>query len=122
MKKIVILLVLIGLNTVVSANQSFIQTDSSEQERIYLVQLVNQINAMLPIIRAAEKQKPEHMRMQFHYSAYQDVAGKSHNGLLEDVLAIRHGIEEKLNTITLEPRVAQPIRGDYLDKEKNHVG
>lgn len=94
------------------------ETSSSEQERIYLVQLVNQLNAMLPTVKAAQRQQPRNARIQFHYSAYQDANGQAHNGLLEDRQTIKQGIEEKLDTVTVEPRVIQPIRGDYLDRER----
>lgn len=90
------------------------QIASAEQERVYLVQIVNQLNAMIPSIIAAEKLQPRNQRVMFHYSAWRDPAGRVHNGLLEDVQSIKKGIEEKLNTVSVEPRVVQPIRGDYL--------
>jgi RAQPRD family integrative conjugative element protein len=90
--------------------------DSREQERIYLVQLDNQINAMLPIIRAAEKAQPKNQRVSFHYTAWRDAQGNLHPGLREDVQAIKKGVEEKLNAVSIEPRIVTPIRGDYLQK------
>lgn len=88
---------------------------SEEQERIYLVQLVNQLNAMLPLVMAAQKMQPPHQRVSFHYTAWHDDKGQRRNGLLEDVQAIKAGIEQKLNSIAIEPRSVQPVRGDYLD-------
>jgi len=88
---------------------------SAEQERIYLVQLINQLNAMLPIIRMAEKSQPKNQRVNFRYYAWKDAGGNKHNGLLEDVQAIKTGIEEKLNAITIEPRAIAPMGGDYVD-------
>jgi hypothetical protein len=91
---------------------------SGEQERIYLVQLVNQINATLPTIRAAEKMQPKNQRLQFHYTAWRDAKGNQHNGLLEDMQEIKKGVEEKLHALSIEPRVVAPIHGDYLEKGK----
>jgi RAQPRD family integrative conjugative element protein len=96
------------------ASDSF-QSSSSEQERIYLIQLLNQINAMLPTIQAAKKQQLPNTRIKFHYTQYRDANGQIHNGILEDVQAIKRGIEEKLNGTSIEPRSVQPIHGDYLN-------
>lgn len=87
---------------------------SSEQERIYLVQLINQLDAMIPTILAAERKQPKNLRVQFHYTAWQDNKGQWHNGLLEDVKTIRTGIYEKLHSVTPEPRVISSINKDYL--------
>ncbi len=89
---------------------------SAEQERLYLVQLMNQLDAMMPMILAAQREQPPNLRLQFHYTAWRDNKGQLHNGLLQDVNAIKNGIREKLNGITEEPRVVRPILGDYLDK------
>jgi RAQPRD family integrative conjugative element protein len=99
-----------------ASNAHTIVGNSVEQERIYLVQLVNQLNALLPVITTAEKSQPKNQRVSFHYSAWHDAKGKRHNGLWEDVREIKSGIEEKLNTVTVEPRVVVPIQGDYLEK------
>ncbi len=87
---------------------------TAEQERIYLVQVVNQLNAMTPIIKAAEKAQPKNQRISFHYTTWLDANHKKHNGLLEDIQEIKHGVEEKLNTTSIEPRAIAAIGGDYL--------
>lgn len=89
---------------------------STEQERIYLVQLINQIDAMTPLVLAAEKEQPNNTRVQFHYAAWHDDKGHTHNGLLEDIKAIKQGILEKLNNAGDEPRAVNSIKEDYLDK------
>lgn len=92
---------------------------SPEQEHIYLVHLMNQLDAMTPTILAAEREQPQNLRLQFHYTAWRDGKGQRHNGLLEDVKAIEEGIREKLREITIEPRTINPILGDYLDKNNS---
>lgn len=83
-------------------------------EEIYLTQILNQIDAMKPLIIAAEKAQPANTRIKFHYSRYRDSHGNLHNGLLEDVQAIKSGISQKLNDTRVEPRVVTPIKGDYI--------
>ena len=85
-------------------------------EKMYLTQILNQIDAMQPLIIAAEKSQPANTRIKFHYSQYKDNHGKLHNGLLEDIQAIKSGITQKLNNTSIVPRVVAPIKGDYLDK------
>ena len=88
---------------------------SPEQERIYLLQLLHQINAMQPTIKAAEKAQSPTARVQFHYTAYVDTEGRPHNGVWEDLQLIREGIQEQLDQSSVEPRVVEPISGDYRD-------
>jgi RAQPRD family integrative conjugative element protein len=85
-----------------------------QQEAIYLQQLLNQLNAMQPLIMAAQAEQPKDTRIQFHYTRYRDANGRERNGLLEDVNAIKGGIEQKLNQVGAEPRTSAPIKGDYL--------
>lgn len=106
----IIACVLLGISTQVYA--------SPEQEQLYLVQLLNQLDAMTPTLLAAEQEQPKNQRLQFHYTVWRDSHGQSHNGVLEDIKAIKQGILEKLNnTATIEPRTVNPIRADYLDKQ-----
>ncbi len=91
------------------------QLTREKQERQYLMQLVHQLDAMLPIIAAAQKIQSKHQRMMFHYTAWKDQAGKPHAGLLEDVHAMKQGILDQLNAISIEPRSMQAIQGDYAD-------
>jgi len=98
------------------SNTSFAST---EQENRYLIQVLNQLDAMKPLILAAKKEESEHQRMQFHYTAWRDSHGQLHNGLLEDIQAIKAGIAEKLHAPTIEPRVMDPIQGDYFNADTN---
>lgn len=105
-----------GVFGTVQAIASTVSNEKSfEKESMYLVQLVNQLNAMMPFIVAAGKAQPQNQRMTFHYSAWKDTNGKKHNGLLEDTQLIKKAIEEKLNTVSIEPRVIAEIQGDYVN-------
>lgn len=91
---------------------------TEDQEKVYLLQLINQLDEMQPIILAAQQAQPVNQRVEFHYTAYVDAKGKKRNGLLEDVNAIKAGIEEHLNATSIEPRTFSPIQGDYIDPPK----
>ena len=45
---------------------------SPEQERVYLLQLIHQIDAMKPTLLAAQQEQSKTARVQFHYTSYQD--------------------------------------------------
>lgn len=87
------------------------------EERAYLIQILNQLEAIQPLIIAAKKEQLNNKRVQFHYVKYRDTQDQIHNGLLEDIQAIKKGVEEKLNQIDIEPRAVAPIKGDYIDND-----
>ena len=77
----------------------FADTDT---ERESLARLVHEIDALDPLIRAAESQSDPDARIRFQYA-----------WLRQDLTRIRLGIEEHLNAPQAEPRRFPPIRGDY---------
>jgi RAQPRD family integrative conjugative element protein len=95
---------------------------SPEQERVYLLQLLHQMDAMQSTLRAAQQAQSPADRVQFHYTAYRDVKGQKHHGILEDLQLIRAGIDEKLSGNNLQPRVIEPIEGDYLANGQSTAG
>ncbi|MCD6047009.1 MAG: hypothetical protein K0S08_656 [Gammaproteobacteria bacterium] len=84
-------------------------------EKAYLIQIINQLDALQPLILAAQQAQLTDKRVTFHYTHYQDNQGQTHNGLLEDTQSIKAGVIQYLNQPTVEPRVVQPLQGDYLD-------
>jgi RAQPRD family integrative conjugative element protein len=87
---------------------------SPEQERVYLLQVLHQIDAMQSTLREAQQAQSPADRVQFHYTAYPDAEGHTHHGVLEDLQLIRTGIEEALSGNVIQPRAMEPIEGDYL--------
>lgn len=94
---------------------------SSTTERIYLMKILNQLNAIKPLVLSAAKEQPQENRVKFHYTSYYDAKGRQHNGLLEDINAIEQGINEKLNSVLSTQHVFQPIVGDYVDHNGSHL-
>lgn len=88
---------------------------SEASEKMYLLQMINQLEAVKPLIIAAQNAQIKDARILFHYTSYHDAEGIKHNGLLEDINEIKKGIQEKLNQTAPEPRHFQAIKGDYLD-------
>ena len=109
MKKILLIIMLLSI-----FSKNSLASDA--QEKIYLTQILNQLNAMKPLILAAQKAQPENTRIPFHYTQYRDNQGQKHQGLLEDIQAIKAGIQQKLHDFNAEPRIFAPIKGDYLSQ------
>ncbi len=115
MKVIVIIAMLMSLFSLQAmANET--------REKIYLTQIINQLEAIKPLVVSANQEQERGARIKFRYTSYRDANGVSHNGLLEDINAIEKGIQKKLNHAISEPRHFQAINGDYLNlKEVHHV-
>ena len=90
-------------------------TANPEAEKVYLTQIVNQLDALQPLIIAASGAQSPDQRVTFHYQQYCDKQGRVHNGLLEDVQAVKAGVVEHLNAPAIEPRSIKPLQGDYLN-------
>ena len=113
MKIKMLLLVLFFVNVI-----SLDAEASEREERIYLIQILNQLHAIKPLVIAASLQQPKTNRIQFHYVTYKDANKKQHNGLLDDLNQIETGIQNKLNHVPIEPSRPSPIKGDYIEHAK----
>jgi RAQPRD family integrative conjugative element protein len=91
------------------------------QERVYLTQIVNQLNAIKPLIVAAQNEQPQGNRVKFHYSHYINADGRIQNGLLDDINAIEAGVREKLDKMPESPHEIKPIAGDFIDHHRGMV-
>lgn len=74
----------------------------ADPERGALAQLVHEIDALTPLIQAAEAPAEQDARIRFQYA-----------WLRQDLARVRQGISEHLNAPQSEPRRFPPLRGDY---------
>lgn len=79
-----------------------------------LVQLVDQLDAMLPLIKQAEQIQDPHAPVQFHFETWVDSQGVRHNGLKQDVVAMRAAIVAQINAQATAPRALPPLEQDYV--------
>ena len=71
-------------------------------EKETLARLVNEILALEPLIREAERRRSPGSSVKFQY-----------NTLRGDRAKIRHGIEAYINQSSYRPRSFKPLKGDY---------
>lgn len=81
-----------------------------------LVRLINQIDAMMPLVQQAKKQQPKNERFQFHFDAFEGSDGEMHNGLKEDLLSIRQALISQINTPSVDPYHIKPLNNDFVGR------
>ena len=111
MKKISITILVVLctlLNTAVYA-------DTTEMNN-NLVRLVNQIDAMMPIIDAAKAEQDPNARVQFHFETWTDSKGQVHLGLREDLFMIRQALINQINGTNLTPTKVVPLENDFIGR------
>jgi len=73
-----------------------------DAEREALARLIHEIEALEPVIAAAESQATPDARIRFRY-----------DWLRQDLERIRAGVQEHIDAPRNEPRKVSPLRGDY---------
>lgn len=81
-----------------------------------LVRIINQINALLPILSEAQNQIEPNARIQLHIEGFEDARGQRHPGLRDDLLAIRNSLIEYINEPVIAPRKITPLALDFVSK------
>lgn len=81
-----------------------------------LVRIINQINAIQPLLDEAKHDVDPNQRLQFHVEAFEGSDGKKHPGLRDDLLAIRGALIEVINHPVIAPRVIEPLALDFTGK------
>lgn len=79
------------------------------KENETLARVVQILNSLKPLINEAELQHDEGERIGFDY-----------HGLRADLAKVKAGIAHKFDQTLLEPRIIQPIKGDYLIVRNPH--
>lgn len=71
-------------------------------------QLLNQVN---PLVNLAQSQEDKDARVKFQFDA-----------LRSDIARIQAGISQAINRPTIQPRVVEPLAGDYLSTQNDAGG
>lgn len=81
-----------------------------------MVRMINQIDAMFPLINQASHQQNKKARVQFHFYTWTDSSGVKHDGLNESLLKIRRALVQQINHSSLTPKEVKPINGDFIGR------
>lgn len=81
-----------------------------------LVRVINQINAVMPLLDEAQSEIEPNTRIQLHIESFEGADGKTHAGLRNDLLAIRNALIEYINKPAIEPKTIKPLSLDFIGK------
>lgn len=81
-----------------------------------LVRIINQLNAIMPLLDEAKSEVELNTRIQLHIESFEGSDGKQHAGLRQDVLSIRNALIDYINKPAIEPKTIQPLALDFIGK------
>lgn len=85
----------------------------------YLFKIVQEIDAISPLIKMAEKESPKNSRIKFHFSKYTNGKGKNVNGLKDDLQEIKKSILEHIEKPRTSPRKIDEMNFDFIGDKGN---
>lgn len=81
-----------------------------------LVRIINQINAITPLLDEAKSELNHQDRIQLHIENFIDSKGQHHAGVREDLLMIRNGLIDYINKPIIAPAKVKPLKNDFVSK------
>lgn len=81
-----------------------------------LVRIINQINAIMPLLDEAQNEISPNARIQLHIEGFKDAQGEHHAGLREDLINIRNALIDYINQPVIAPRKVKPLAMDFVRK------
>ncbi|HAT7052185.1 TPA: hypothetical protein JAN87_09540 [Legionella pneumophila] len=81
-----------------------------------LIRVINQINAVMPLLDEAQSEIEPNTRIQLHIESFEGADGKTHAGLRNDLLAIRNALIDYINKPAIEPKTIRPLSLDFIGK------
>lgn len=81
-----------------------------------LVRIIQQINALMPLLDEAQTEIPPNTRITLHIDSFEGEDGNMHLGLRDDLLSIRTALIEYINQPALEPKTIEPLEHDFIGK------
>jgi len=81
-----------------------------------LVRIINQINAVMPLLDEAKSELEPNARITLHIDAFESADGNIHPGLRNDLLSIRNALIDYINKPVIEPKTIEPLALDFIGK------
>jgi hypothetical protein len=101
---------------VISMGLSFTTQASETALNQTMVRIINQINAIMPLLDEANTEIVPNSRIQLHINSFEGADGKMHPGLRGDLLSIRNALIEYINKPAIEPKTIKPLALDFVGK------
>ena len=81
-----------------------------------LVCMINQIDALFPLIDKAKAEQDSGARVQFHFDSWVDNNGVQHDGFRQSMLAMREALVDEMRQTNLTPQSIQPMNDDFVGR------
>jgi hypothetical protein len=81
-----------------------------------LVRIINQVNAIMPLLDEAQSEIEPNTRIQLHIEPFKGSDGNIHAGLRTDLLSIRNALIDYINKPAIEPKTIKPLALDFIGK------
>lgn len=107
-------LIALALSSLLIVTTSFA---NDEQMRETIVQIINQIQAIKPLINKAEHEQSSNPRIKIHFDKFSDEKGQIHNGLRQDLNDVQNALIQSINRETVEPRRFKPLEDDFVGND-----
>lgn len=89
---------------------------SNPQLNETLVRIINQINAIMPLLDEANEEIEPDTRIRLHVDSFEGADGQKHPGIRDDLINIRSALIEYINNPVIEPRIVKPLALDFIGK------
>ena len=95
---------------------SFTTHASDEALNQTLVRVINQLNAIMPLLDEAQTELEPNARITLHIDAFEGADGNRHEGLRDDLLSIRNALIDYINKPVIAPKTIKPLALDFIGK------
>ena len=93
---------------------AFVCYATDEELNSTLVRVINQINAILPLLDEAKTEIKPNARIQLHIDAFEGSDGLQHAGVRDDLKSIRNALIDYINKPAIAPKTIQPLALDFV--------
>ena len=84
------------------------------QMNVTITRIINQINAIMPLIDKAKSEQDKNPRIKVHFDSFKGADNKLHPGLRQDLITIRNSLIGYINKPAIEPKTIKPLANDFI--------
>ena len=97
---------------------AFVTYATDEELNTTLVRVINQINAILPLLDEAKTEIEPNARIQLHIDSFEGADGLQHAGVRDDLKSVRNALIDYINKPAIEPKTVKPLSFDFVGSER----
>ena len=95
---------------------AFVVYATDEELNTTLVRVINQLNAILPLLDEVEDEIEPNTRIRLHIDSFEGTDGAMHPGVRDDLKSIRNALIDYINKPAIEPKTVKPLAFDFVGK------